>query len=55
MLLYLKNKQVDISTTFCFSETINFCGCDFSDYPDYDEATAVPNSKDAALDSCLRG
>ena len=22
---------------------------DFSDYPDHDEATAVPNSKDAAL------
>ena len=47
-LLYLKNKQVDISTTFCFSETISWL-CDFSDYPDHDEATAVPNSKDAAL------
>ena len=47
-LLYLKNKQVDISTTFCFSETISWL-CDFSDYPDHDEATAVPNSKDATL------
>lgn len=44
----MKNKQVDISTTFCFSETISWL-CDFSDYPDHDEATAVPNSKDAAL------
>ena len=44
----MKNKQVDISTTFCFSETISWL-CDFSDYPDHDEATAVPNSKDATL------
>ena len=44
----MKNKQVNISTTFCFSETISWL-CDFSDYPDHDEATAVPNSKDATL------
>ena len=48
-LLYLKNKQVDISTTFCFSETIPWL-CDFSDYPDRDEAYCwLPNSKDATL------
>ena len=54
--LYLKNKQVDISTTFCFSETISWL-CDFSDYPDHDEATAVPNSKLGCYSyhSCLRG
>ena len=44
----MKNKQVDISTTFCFAETILWL-CDFSDYPDHDEATALPNSKDATL------
>ena len=45
----MKNKQVDISATFCFSETISWLWRDFSDYPDHDEATAVPNSMDATL------
>ena len=42
-----KNKQVDISTTFCFSEAILWLT--LVTILIYDEATGVPNSKDATL------
>ena len=46
-LLYLKNKQVDISTTFCFLEALSWLT--FVTILICDEATAVPKSKDATL------